>query len=197
MMLFQPDFLKIQLPEWLDQFLAGYSCQYSSIHDRMSFVIDAARMNVLKETGGPFAAAVFERESGKPVSLAVNLVTSGGMSFLHAEILALALAQKKLGSYDLGRHDFPAHELVTSTEPCAMCLGAIPWSGVRRVISGARDADARDIGFDEGPKIETWRSELEKRGIETLCDVKRNDAVQVLRCYSLQGGIIYNSRESG
>lgn len=114
---------------------------------------------------------------------------------LHAEILALALAQKKLGSYDLGKHDMPPHELVTSSEPCAMCLGAIPWSGVRRVVIGARDSDVREIGFDEGPKIETWRNELERRGIVILCDVERDAAVQVLRSYSQRGGKIYNSRE--
>jgi tRNA(Arg) A34 adenosine deaminase TadA len=196
-MSFQPSVLKIQLPEWIDHFLPGYPGCFSSIHDRMSFVIEAARLNVSEGTGGPFAAAVFETESGKLVSLGVNLVTSEGLSILHAEILALALAQKKTGTYDLGRHDLPAHELVASTEPCAMCLGAIPWSGVRRVITGARDSDVRDIGFDEGPKIESWRSELEKRGIVTICDIGRDAAVRVLRSYSLQGGKIYNSRESG
>ena len=194
-MSFQPTVLKIQLPGWIEQFLTGYPRKISSIDDRMAFVVEAARRNVAMATGGPFAAAVFESKSGKLVSLGVNLVDSGNLSILHAEILALALAQKKLGTYDLGRHDLPSHELVTSTEPCAMCLGAIPWSGVRRVISSARDSDAREIGFDEGPKIETWRSELEKRGIATLCDVRREDAVEVLRSYSLQNGKIYTSRE--
>jgi len=69
----------------------------------MSFVIEAAQLNISKSTGGPFAAAVFETESGKLVSLGVNLVTSEGLSILHAEIVAFALAQKKIGSYDLGR----------------------------------------------------------------------------------------------
>ena len=162
----------------------------------MSLVIEAAQRNISEGTGGPFAAAVFEMESGKLISLGMNLVLSRGLSILHAEMVAFALAQKKIGSYDLGRYDLPAHELVTSIEPCAMCFGAIPWSGVRRVITGARDADARSIGFDEGPKMKDWRSELEKRGIATICDVSREAAAQVLLNYSLQGGIIYNSRES-
>lgn len=196
-MSFQPSAIEIQLPEWIDSFLLGYPGYISSIQDRMSFVIEAARLNVSKGTGGPFAAAVFETESGKLVSLGVNLVISEGLSILHAEMVAFALAQKKIGSYDLGRHDLAAHELVTSIEPCAMCFGAIPWSGVRRVIAGARDSDARRIGFDEGPKLKDWRSELEKRGIATICDVRREAATQVLLAYSLQGGKIYNSRESG
>lgn len=195
-MSFQPGVLEIHLPGWIDSFLRGYPEYIKSIEERMSFVIEAANLNVSKGTGGPFAAAVFETESGKLVSLGVNLVTSEGLSILHAEMVAFALAQKKIGSYDLGRYDLPAHELVTSIEPCAMCFGAIPWSGVRRVIAGARDSDARRIGFDEGPKMKRWRSELEKRGIATICDIKRELAAQVLLNYSLQGGKIYNSRES-
>ena len=195
-MSFQPKVIEIQIPEWIDRFLIGYPDTLPSIRDRMSLVIEAAQRNISEGTGGPFAAAVFETESGKLISLGANLVLSQGLSILHAEMVAFALAQKKLGSYDLGKYDLPAHELVTSIEPCAMCFGAIPWSGVRRVIAGARDADARSIGFDEGPKMEDWRSELEKRGIATLCDISREAAAQVLLNYSLQGGIIYNSRES-
>jgi tRNA(Arg) A34 adenosine deaminase TadA len=193
---FQPRVIEIQLPEWIDRFLRGYPDTLPSIQDRMSLVIEAAQRNISEATGGPFAAAVFEMESGKLISLGMNLVLSQGLSILHAEMMAFALAQKKIGSYDLGRYDLPAHELVTSIEPCAMCFGAIPWSGVRRVIVGARNADARSIGFDEGPKMKDWRSELEKRGIVTLCDISREAAAQVLLNYSLQGGIIYNSRES-
>jgi tRNA(Arg) A34 adenosine deaminase TadA len=195
-MSFQPKVIEIQIPEWIDRFLIGYPDTLPSIRDRMSLVIEAAQRNIYEGTGGPFAAAVFETESGKFISMGANLVLSQGLSILHAEMVAFALAQKKLGSYDLGKYDLPAHELVTSIEPCAMCFGAIPWSGVRRVIAGARDADARSIGFDEGPKMEDWRSELEKRGIATLCDISREAAAQVLLNYSLQGGIIYNSRES-
>ncbi len=195
-MTFQPGILEIKLPEWLDEYLLGRTACIAPIRDRMSFVIEAARLNVSHGTGGPFAAAVFESESGKPVSLGVNLVVSGGLSMLHAEMLAIALAQKKMGSYDLGRRDFPAYELVTSSEPCAMCFGAIPWSGVRKLITGARDSDARRIGFDEGPKMRKWKSELGKRGIATLCDVERETAAQVLLDYSMRGGQIYNSRES-
>jgi len=195
-MSFQPGVIEIQIPEWIDRFLTGYPDSIPSIQDRMLFVIEAAQRNISEDTGGPFAAAVFESESGRLISLGVNLVLSQGLSMLHAEMVAFALAQKKIGSYNLGRYDLPAHELVTSIEPCAMCFGAIPWSGVRRVITGARDADARSIGFDEGPKMKDWRSELEKLGIAILCDVSREAAAQVLLNYSLQGGIIYNSRES-
>ncbi|MEA5112513.1 MAG: nucleoside deaminase [Geobacteraceae bacterium] len=190
----QPNVIEISLPEWINDFLLGFPEHISALQDRMSLVVEAARFNVSRGTGGPFAAAVFEAESGKLVSLGVNLVTSGDMSMLHAEILALSLAQKKTGGYDLGRHNLPVYELVTSTEPCAMCFGAILWSGVRRLIIGARSADAERIGFDEGPKKRNWKSEMAARGIAVICDVERKEAVKVLRDYGMSGGKIYNSQ---
>lgn len=196
-MSFQPSIIEIQLPDWIDAFIIRHPVYISSIEDRMSFVIEASQLNVSKGTGGPFAAAIFESESGKLVSLGVNLVTSAGLSILHAEVVAFALAQKKVACYDLGAQNLPAHELVASTEPCAMCLGATVWSGVQRVITGACDDDARKIGFDEGPKIKEWKIELEKRGISVICDVRREEAAKVLLNYSLLGGKIYNSREAG
>jgi tRNA(Arg) A34 adenosine deaminase TadA len=67
-------------------------------------------------------------------------------------MVAIMIAQKILGNFDLGDASVPAYELVTSTEPCAMCLGATPWSGVRGLVCGARDEDASAVGFDEGSK---------------------------------------------
>lgn len=160
----------------------------------MDFVIEASEANIEAETGGPFAAAVFEIDTGRLVSLGVNLVLALNLSVFHAEIVAMTLAQRKLKTFDLGGQNLPRHELVTSTEPCAMCFGAIPWSGIVRVVSGARNADARRIGFDEGPKPRAWRAALEQRGIEVMSDIQRNKAKAVLSNYVRCGGQIYNSR---
>jgi tRNA(Arg) A34 adenosine deaminase TadA len=191
----QPKSIEFFLPDWLDEYIQNYR-QSSDINDRMSFVIEASRRNVSVKTGGPFAAAVFEKETGALVSLGVNLVTTQGLSILHAEMVALTVAQKKLGSYDLGAREMPQLELVTSTEPCAMCYGAVTWSGVRRLITGSRDTDVCSIGFDEGPRTESWKEELELRGIEVITDVLRDDAARVLTDYLNQGGRIYNARNT-
>ncbi|MCB1894291.1 MAG: nucleoside deaminase [Zoogloeaceae bacterium] len=158
----------------------------------MAFVIQAARQNVRECSGGPFAAAVFEQGSGALVSLGINLVTTEQLSMLHAEMVAIAFAQRTLGRRDLGRVGHPALEIVTSVEPCAMCFGAIPWSGLTKVISGASDADAREIGFDEGPKPEDWTRPLIERGIDVRTEVMRAEAKAVLDEYARAGGIIYN-----
>jgi tRNA(Arg) A34 adenosine deaminase TadA len=191
----QASMVEFFLPEWLGAFAAEREI-IPDVEERMAFVIDAARRNTEAHTGGPFASAIFERDTGRLVALGVNRVCTEDLSIMHAEIIALTLAQRKLGTYDLGAEYLPAHELVSSTEPCAMCLGAITWSGIRRVVVGARDEDAREVGFDEGPKPEDWEAELRQRGIEVICDVRREEAREVLRKYSADGGQIYNPRAS-
>lgn len=191
----QPHHINFQLPEWLGPFSQDYVASNILI-DKMHFVISASRKNVEEGTGGPFAAAIFEIESGELISLGVNLVTTQGLSILHAEMVAISIAQKKLGNYDLGGKSMPNHELVTSTEPCAMCFGAIPWSGVRHVVTAARDKDARAIGFEEGPKPDDWVKELELRNIRVSTDIEREPARKVLLLYRKSGGKIYNSRKS-
>ena len=188
----QPHSIRFDLPDWIETYSQAYVPD-ADIQSRMDFVISASRMNVEQGTGGPFAAAVFEIETGELVSLGVNLVTTQDMSFLHAEIVALAIAQRKLGSYDLGENPDIKHELITSTEPCAMCLGAIPWSGVRQVVTAARDEDAREIGFDEGAKPEHWIQSLTSRGINVIPDIEREAARSVLQLYNVKEGKIYNA----
>lgn len=191
----QPHYINLQLPDWLERFSQNYVASHR-LSEKMQFVISASRKNIEERTGGPFAAAIFEVESGTLVSLGVNLVTTQGLSILHAEMVAISIAQKKLDNYDLGGKSMPSHELVTSTEPCAMCFGAIPWSGVRHVATAAYDMDARAIGFEEGPKPDDWVKELESRNIKVSTDIERESARQVLQYYSKSGGHIYNSRES-
>lgn len=157
----------------------------------MRFVIQLALTNVAEETGGPFGAAVFETTTGRLVSIGVNLVVSTNCSLAHAEIVALANAQQAIGYFNLGAGGMPRHELVTSCEPCAMCYGAVPWSGVQKVLCGARGSDAEAIGFDEGPKLKNWVKALEKREIAVIRDLCRDEAVAVLQHYKKSGGAIY------
>ncbi|WP_456372444.1 nucleoside deaminase [Thiolapillus sp.] len=183
------------LPDWVADYLASCKKIARTDEERMSLVIQAARRNILEKSGGPFAAAVFESHSGRLVALGVNRVIPENLSMLHAEIVAFSLAQHRLGNYDLGAKDLPGHELVTSTEPCAMCLGATCWSGVSRVVTASSDQDARSMGFDEGPKPGNWQKELEQRGIEVRTGVLRDEALAVLKAYRQAGGVIYNSRD--
>jgi len=182
----------VSLPPWVEQFVGTAPRVFQSMEERMRFVIALARQNVKQKTGGPFAAAVFD-DAGCLVAPGVNMVTSSNCSVLHAEIVAIMLAQKALARYDLSDGNRQRYELVSTTEPCAMCFGAVPWSGVRQLVCGARDEDARDIGFDEGLKLTDWVSALNNRGIAVQREVLRAEATAVLREYVAAGGVIYNA----
>jgi tRNA(Arg) A34 adenosine deaminase TadA len=189
----QPVFT-LSLPEWLQEFISKRSQTLSTLEERMDFVIELSRRNVLQGTGGPFAAAVFDMNNGFLFAPGVNLVLSGQCSVLHAEIVTLMAAQKKAGTYDLSSAGSASYELVTSTEPCAMCMGAVTWSGIRKLVCGARGADAEEAGFDEGEKPPSWVEALKRRGISVRTDVCREKAATVLKDYRAAGGIIYNPR---
>lgn len=183
----------IRLPGWVAEMADRLPGPLPDLYDRMAFVVELSRQNMIQNTGGPFGAAVFD-EAGRLIAPGVNMVTSANCSILHAEIMAIALAQKAVGRYDLSDGGKYRFELIASTEPCAMCFGAIPWSGVRVLVCGARSADAESIDFDEGPKPADWAAALSQRGIDVKQDVMRDAAAAVLKEYSEDGGRIYNSR---
>lgn len=183
--------LVISLPEWVPALMAAAPASLPTVDHRMRLAISLARENV-NHGGGPFGAVIVEAESGRVVAPGVNLVVPLNSSLAHAEMVAIAIAQQLAGTYDLGAPGLPALQLVTSTDPCAMCLGAIPWSGVRSLVCGACGDDAERIGFDEGDKPAGWSEALERRGISVVCGVCGEEAAAVLTDYGRKGGPIYN-----
>lgn len=187
-----PPSLVIGPPEWLHE-VVDWRAPYRSDEDRMRVVVELSRQNVLRGAGGPFGAGVFESNGGRLVAAGVNSVTRLNNSVLHAEMLAIMLAQARLGTYALGSAGSDSYLLVTSCEPCAMCLGATLWSGVRGLICGAAKEDATAVGFDEGPVFaESW-AYLERRGVRAARGVLRHEAAAVLELYRATGGAIYNA----
>jgi tRNA(Arg) A34 adenosine deaminase TadA len=187
-----PSSLVIGPPEWLHE-VVDWRAPYRSDEDRMRLIVELSRQNVLRGGGGPFGAGVFESSGGRLVAAGVNSVTRLNNSVLHAETLAIMLAQARLGTYALGSAGSDSYLLVTSCEPCAMCLGATLWSGVRRLVCGAAKEDATAVGFDEGPVFaESW-AYLERRGVRAARGVLRDEAAAVLELYRATGGAIYNA----
>ncbi len=180
----------LRLPAWVEDMLAVEDRVYPTVEDRMRLAIELSRSSIRHGTGEPFGAAIFDRETNKLLAPSVNLVLASGCYVAHAEMVA----QQLVGNFDLGDEGQSPYELVASTEPCSMCLGAVPWSGVRHLVCGARDDDAAGIGFDEGPKPAEWVKSLEERGITVVRDVCRGEAASVLRQYAEMGGEIYNAR---
>ncbi len=180
-----------ELPAWVRPFLLDWQSPLTAIEQRMRLAIALSRESVQQKTGGPFGAVVVNEQTGELVSVGINLVTTAGLSIAHAEMVALSLAQLSVGQWNLSRTG--PLQLVTSCEPCAMCFGALPWSGIRSLVCGARKQDAEAAGFDEGDKPREWVKSLQRRGIEVQRGVLRPEAASVLAYYRDSGGPIYNA----
>jgi guanine deaminase len=96
----------------------------------------------ISEGGGPFGAVIVK--DGEIISEACNRVVLNNDPTAHAEILAIRQASSVLKSHDL-------HEctIYTSCEPCPMCLGAIYWSGIKKVVYSCDRSDAESAGFSD------------------------------------------------
>lgn len=181
----------IEYPAWV-QDVVDWNRLYHTDQDRMRLAIAVARENVERGSGGPFGAAVFESASGRLVSVGMNSVVRLNNCILHGEMFAFMMAQQRVGSFTLNSPNLPAHELHTSCEPCAMCLGTTLWSGVQRVVYGAAREDASLLKFEEGPVFPESYKYLEDRGIQIVRNVLREEARAILELYRAKSGKIYN-----
>ena len=178
------------LPHWLEDFVSAWAEALETEEQRMHLAVTLAAENVRHHTGGPFGAIVVEEQGGRLLGVGVNLVTTLELSMAHAEMVAVSLAQSASGNWNLAAAGDV--QLVTSCEPCAMCFGAVPWSGVSSMIWGAGKEDAEAAGFDEGDKPDDWVESLHRRGIRTQGGILRAEAAAVLARYAKRGGPIYH-----
>lgn len=186
----------LDLPDWVPAEFASLPEFLPDLELRMTTVLRFARCNTVHQSGGPFAAGVFERDSGRVISIGVNRVVPRSCSSAHAEVMALSLAQQRLGVYDLGGPGMPAHQLVVNWSPCAMCFGAVLWSGIRSLVIAGADAEMMAItGFDEGPMPADWRGELRCRGIELIEGMMREEALADFRLFAATNPEVYNGRQ--
>jgi len=83
-------------------------------------------------------------KEGRIIAESNNKVILNSDPTAHAEILAIREAAGFLRT-----HDLDGCILYTSCEPCPMCLGAIYWSGIKRVVYASDRRDAAIAGFDD------------------------------------------------
>ena len=71
---------------------------------------------------------------GKIIARAHNLRETNQTAIAHAELLAIDLACRTMGTWRLENA-----QLFVTLEPCPMCAGAILMSRIKRVVYGAKD----------------------------------------------------------
>lgn len=108
------------------------------------FLREAIRLasESVAEGGGPFGAVIVL--GGEVLARAANRVTPDHDPTAHAEARAIRLACDRLAS-----HDLTGATLYASCEPCPMCLGAIYWARISRLVYAASKDDAARAGFDD------------------------------------------------
>ena len=109
--------------------------------DFMRLAISLARKGVT-EGQTPFGAVI--AKNGKVVAEAHNSVWKTTDPTAHAEINAIRLACKKLGTINLD-----GCVIYSTTEPCPLCFSAIHWARISKIVYGAGIADAKKAGFNE------------------------------------------------
>lgn len=136
---------------------------------------------------GPFLAVVID-DKGQIISKTANSVVSEGCSNNHAEMNAIKMAQKNLGTYDLSKHNL---SLYVTSEPCMMCIGGLMWSGIKAVYYGVPSKRVEEItGFDEGFKP-NWFEEFKNRGITVYGNIEPEVGEKELHRYVNDGKTVY------
>jgi tRNA(Arg) A34 adenosine deaminase TadA len=110
--------------------------------DRWLVAVVAHATRNVADGGGPFAAAVVRE--GVVVAEGVNRVTRDLDPTAHAEVVAIRAACSALGN-----HHLVGSVLVSSCEPCPLCISAALWARVDRVVYAADRDDAARAGFDD------------------------------------------------
>jgi len=140
----------------------------------MRRAIELSLENV-KAGGGPFGAVI--AKNGEILAESCNLVTRLKDPTAHAEINVIREAAQKLENFDLS-----GCVLYTSCEPCPMCLGAIYWAKIDKVVFANTTDDARKIDFNDAYIYEEISRPLQERSIG-FRQILRDEALEAFKAW--------------
>jgi len=140
--------------------------------DFLKQAIELAKKGI-KAGGGPFGAIL--TKNGKIIAEAYNKVVLTSDPTAHAEVNAIREAASELKT-----HDLSDCILYSSCEPCPMCLGAIYWAGIKKVVYACDRADAEEAGFSDNLIYEEILLDPENRKL-TFLHIKNTGGEEVFR----------------
>ncbi len=153
--------------------------------DIMRLAIKRARETMNEDLGGPFGAAVVDEE-GEILAVTSNTVLGDNDPTAHAEINAIREAARKKGSYDLS-----GCTLYTTAHPCPMCLGAIIWANIKRILYGCRPEDADGIGFRDDFIYDFIKGDMADKEILEIAEDERDECLKLFAEYKKMNKVIY------
>ena len=141
----------------------------------MQMAIDLSIANVANG-GGPFGAVIVH--NGEVIATGTNRVTANNDPTAHAEVSAIREACAKVGNFKL-----EGCVCYTSCEPCPMCLSALYWAGVSRIVYGNTKDDAKSINFDDSFIYDEIGKPYAKRAIPCQ-NFMRKEALEGFRAWT-------------
>jgi tRNA(Arg) A34 adenosine deaminase TadA len=140
----------------------------------MRLAIAAARRGTKRLEGGPFGACLVRRS--KVLAVCHNTVLKKKDATAHAEVNAIRLASRRLGS-----HILKGCEIYSTTEPCPMCFSAIHWARIKKIYFGTTIRDAARLGFNEMPLPVTRLKKMGKSPVKLEGSVMRRECLRILK----------------
>ncbi len=111
-----------------------------SNEDFMKYAIEEAKTSA-KKGEVPIGAVIVK--DGKIISKGRNMREKKQNALMHAEVVAIQKACKKLHSWRLENC-----EMYVTLEPCPMCAGAIINARIKKVVYGAKEKTSHDNLFE-------------------------------------------------
>ena len=145
------------------------------IEKAMRRAIELSHQKMQDGSGGPFGAVVIK--DGVVISEGWNQVTSCNDPTAHAEVVAIRNACTALNTFDLS-----GCVLVTSCEPCPMCLAASYWSRVDKIYYANTRFDAADIGFDDAFFYDELAKPTDQRQVPMI-EMLRDEALVAFKAW--------------
>jgi tRNA(Arg) A34 adenosine deaminase TadA len=139
----------------------------------MRLALERAREGVAKGQT-PFGACIVR--DGRVVACEHNAVWDHTDSTAHAEVQAIRVACRRLGTVDLS-----GCEIYATCEPCPMCFSAIHWARISTILFGSRIADARGLGFSELTISNQQMKELGGSPVAIVPDYLREECAGLFR----------------
>ena len=133
--------------------------------------IELADENSASGRNGPFGAIIVK--DNKIIGEGRNKVVETNDPTAHAEINAIRKACQELNSNELRNCT-----IYSSCEPCPMCLSAILWARIDRIVYAATREDAARAGFDDKKILQEVKKSWGERQVNSR-RIKLDPAWQV------------------
>ncbi len=142
----------------------------------MAAAIREASRGMNANEGGPFGAVVVR--NGRTVARAHNRVIKTHDPTAHAEVLALRAASRALRRFDLSDCI-----LVSTCEPCPMCLAAAYWAKIRKLYFGCTKEDAARIRFDDRYISQVLKGQVKTPRLRSI-NIERDSCLKLFQAWS-------------